>query len=80
MTLTGPLTKLIGESMHHHHHDHAHLAHRPGGVDLAYYLFIRPLQALHHGQSGPQSGPLGSARARLPQLLGARLAALGEYG
>ena len=46
MAITRPLTKLIGESMHHHHHDHAHLAHRPGGIDLAYFLFIRPLQAL----------------------------------
>ena len=43
MHLTAPLTKLIGESMHHH--DHAHLAHRPGGLDLGYFLFIRPLQA-----------------------------------
>ena len=45
MHLTAPLTKLIGESMHHHHHDHAHLALRPGGLDLGYFFFIRPLQA-----------------------------------
>lgn len=46
MALTAPLTRLIGESTHHHHHDHAHLAHRPGGVDLPYFLFIRPLEAV----------------------------------
>ena len=45
VTVTGPMTKLIGESMHHHHHHHAHLAHRPGGLDLGYFFFIRPLQA-----------------------------------
>mmetsp|Transcript_67766 Transcript_67766/g.112663 ORF Transcript_67766/g.112663 Transcript_67766/m.112663 type:complete len:373 (-) Transcript_67766:192-1310(-) len=46
MAITTPLTTLIGEATHHHHHQYADLAHRPGGVDLPYYLFILPLEAL----------------------------------
>ena len=40
------VTLLIGEGTHRHHHDHAALAHRPGGIDLPYYLFVLPLEAL----------------------------------
>jgi fatty-acid desaturase len=43
--ITWPITFLIGEAAHDHHHVHPALAHRPGGVDLPYYCFIRPLEA-----------------------------------
>lgn len=43
--VTWPYTFLIGEAAHDHHHVHPALAHRPGGVDLPYYFFIRPLEA-----------------------------------
>jgi fatty-acid desaturase len=38
--------QIIGEATHDHHHDYAQLAHRPGGVDLPYYLFVRPLEMM----------------------------------
>jgi len=36
---------LVGESCHKHHHDHLMLAQRPG-LDLPYFYFVRPLEAL----------------------------------
>eukprot|EP01083_Nonionella_stella_P068719 182675_1 len=36
---------LVGETHHDDHHKHPQKAHRPG-LDLTYYMFLKPLQAL----------------------------------
>lgn len=35
--------KLVGEEKHHHHHEYPRCGHRPG-LDLPYWLFVKPLE------------------------------------
>ena len=64
--VTWPYTFLIGEAAHDHHHVHPALAHRPGGVDLPYYFFIRPLEACADS-SGASSTRARSTNGKAPQ-------------